>query len=96
MLLTNWLSFDATMQTFAWLRSREKNFLDAVREASRATLEFSLSTAHYEESYGFEQALTFAGGEINVRIVNTDGCPAKEFSDISLVARGFNTGYSTI
>ena len=96
LLITDWFRFDAATQTFTLLSNREQNFLDAVRAANRATITFSLSTAQYEDTYGFEQALIFANGKINVRILNANGSPATEFSGTSFVARGLNSGFSAI
>lgn len=72
------------------------SLITSVQSAKVATLTFSLSTSDYNQTYGYEHVLTYAGGTLNVAVLNADQTPATDLAGSKFVARGFNTGKTAI
>ncbi len=90
--VTAMFAIDPVAGTIALKPESVATLKDAVRNAGSATLTFSLSTAHYAKTYGYEHVLTWAGGSLAVSVVDAGGSAATDLAGTQFVASGFNTG----
>lgn len=68
--------------------------LSEIQKANVISISFSLSTSEYKKIYGFEQSIIYAGGRLNLNVIDANTVPASNLAGTQLVVRGFDTGYT--
>lgn len=94
--VTNWFDINPTASTLTLKNEYLTKFKQAVKEAGFVSVVFSLSTQHYESTYGFESGLQYAGASLTVKLINEQGEAATSTSGDHYIVTGLNSGLKVL
>lgn len=94
--ITSWFDIKPEAGTVTLKNEYLPQLKKTMKEAGFASVVFSLSTQNYEDTYGFESELQYAGASLTVKLVDEQGKSDPATAGDKYVVTGLNTGLKVL